>query len=91
CINSAMTICPKGVKTVPVSTTTSPVTVTAEVAVNRLCSQVIDDSVAIGSLSKQVPKMINNAKLTLRIMGGAPNNFLLDLGLCSIAMMEGCH
>ena len=67
----AITVCPKRVKPVPVSTTASPVTVTAEVAVNRLWVQVIGAVVAKGNLSSRVPRTIKLRKLNDRIRGGA--------------------
>jgi len=46
---------------VPVSTTTSPVTVAAEVAVKPACSQPIGATVAHGVISNVVPSSINAA------------------------------
>ena len=47
-IKSAMTACPKPVKAVPVSTTASPVTVTAEVEVNSASDRLIPAVFASG-------------------------------------------
>ena len=70
-MSNAITVSPNVVKTVPVSTTTKPVTVTAEVAVNRLCIHEIGCVVMPGSIRSEVPMNITPKKLKERISGGA--------------------
>jgi hypothetical protein len=79
-----MTICPNVVKYVPVSTTTSPVTHVAEVAVksasiNGSGSPLAD---AIGSDNNTAPSKMINAKPETRIRGGF-KNFAIPFNACS--------
>lgn len=55
CMRNIITVCPNNVKAVPVSTTIKPVTVTAEVAVNKVSNHEIVCVVAIGSFNNTVP------------------------------------
>ena len=71
----AIIVCPNRVNEVPVSIITKPVTVTADVAVNRLCSQVIGKFVEIGNIKSSVPIKIKHIKLPARISGGAALTF----------------
>ena len=71
CINRAITVSPNVVNAVPVSTTTSPVTVTADVAVKRLSANVIGCVVIPGSRSNNVPMIITAKKLRDNMSGGA--------------------
>ena len=56
-INAAITIWPNSDRSVPVSTTTNPVTVTAEVAMNSASERASAavPALAIGSISKAPP------------------------------------
>ena len=63
-MSSRMTICPNRVKYVPVSTTTSPVTQEALVAVNNALKNDKDEPslLAIGSVNSNAPDSIMNTK-----------------------------
>ena len=65
-----MMVCPKGVKSLAVSTTINPVTAVALVAVKSASVKVIPCVVALGSNNKKVPARAIIAKLpTKRIAG----------------------
>lgn len=54
----------------PVSSTTNPVTVTAEVAVNIDCNQLVSSYEATGSFSNTVPIAMSSAKPRNKTAGG---------------------
>jgi len=66
-----ITVCPNLVKYVPLSTTTSPVTHTAEVDVNKASKNEIRPvCVEMGSESKIAPIKMRAAKPPTKILGG---------------------
>ena len=69
-ISSSNTHWPNRVNWLPTSTTDRPVTVTAEVAVNMACNQLIGEWVAMGNLSSNAPNTIKKKKLPASATGG---------------------
>ena len=69
CIITSIAACPNGDQYVAVSLTTSPVTHTADVAVNSasLKEALPSSTVDTGSIKTSVPKMINPAKPIIMI------------------------
>jgi hypothetical protein len=67
-----MIVFPKTLQYVPVSTTTSPVTQTADVEVNKAFINEVDspENVLIGSIRKMVPIIIILKKLSTNICAG---------------------
>jgi len=67
-----MIICPIREKWLPVSTTMSPVTQVAEVAVKRAFKKVVSfpGAVDLGKESNKVPKAIMLTKVKITIQGG---------------------
>jgi len=71
CIKTKITPWPKGVKAVPVSTTTSPVTQAADVAVNSASTHPIPGALeAWGRTSKSVPAAIRRANPRIETYAG---------------------
>ena len=72
CIKIAMTACPNRLNVSPVSTTTSPVTQTALVAVNSASSgpTCAPGCTANGSISSAAPSKISSAKPTAMMRAG---------------------
>jgi hypothetical protein len=78
-----ITVCPNKVKTVPVSTTLSPVTLAAEVAVKRAFTKPMPSPVTdMGSMSRKAPTRINKAYPITDILAGLCKkryfNFIID-------------
>jgi hypothetical protein len=76
-IRTKMTICPKSVKRVAVSATTSPVTQMAEVDVKRASiKERRPETLQKGSIRSKVPTRMAPAKLMARICAGWNSCFL---------------
>ncbi len=65
-----MTVCPKKVKSVAVSTTIRPVTHTALVAVKKASVKLMEPGVAAGSSSSSAPTTMMPAKLPTKRLAG---------------------
>ncbi len=73
-MSARMTVCPKPLKAVAVSTTTRPVTQTAEVAVNRASTKPMRPPRALGGSQSRTPPMkMAGRKLRARTRAGWKN------------------